>query len=88
MAVEPIRRSAGGSYRPITDWLHYADHDLDPVCRSSSGSYGPITDTLLGIINILAHPAILHALNPLYGITFLLANKAMALVAMGKSFLR
>ena len=38
---------------------------------------------LLGISNILAHPAILHALNPLYGITFLLANKAMALVAMG-----
>ncbi|MDZ4317058.1 MAG: exopolysaccharide Pel transporter PelG [Azonexus sp.] len=29
---------------PITDWLHYADHDLDPICRSPSGSFGPITD--------------------------------------------
>ena len=29
---------------PITDWLHYADHDLDPICRSSSGSYRPVTD--------------------------------------------
>jgi KUP system potassium uptake protein len=33
--------------------------------------------------NIVAHPAILHALNPLYGVEFLFANKAMALVAMG-----
>lgn len=31
---------------PITDWLHYADHDLDPICRSSSGSYRPVTDSL------------------------------------------
>ena len=29
---------------PITDWLHYADHDLAPICRSSSGSYRPVTD--------------------------------------------
>ena len=38
---------------------------------------------LLGISNIVAHPAILHALNPLYGLAFLFANKAIALVAMG-----
>ncbi|MBS1191461.1 MAG: potassium transporter [Rhodocyclaceae bacterium] len=38
---------------------------------------------LLGFYNILAHPGILHALNPAYGIEFLLANQAMALVAMG-----
>jgi KUP system potassium uptake protein len=38
---------------------------------------------LLGVLNIVAHPAILAAVNPLYGLEFLLANKAMALVAMG-----
>ncbi|MDP3540801.1 MAG: potassium transporter Kup [Azonexus sp.] len=38
---------------------------------------------LLGITNIIEHPAILTALNPLYGAEFLLDNKAMALVAMG-----
>ncbi|MDD2885125.1 MAG: potassium transporter Kup [Dechloromonas sp.] len=38
---------------------------------------------LLGLANIAAHPAILAAVNPLYGLEFLLANKAMALVAMG-----
>ena len=38
---------------------------------------------VLGVINIVEQPAILHALNPLYGIEFLLANKAMALLAMG-----
>src|SRR5574343_1644447 len=38
---------------------------------------------VLGLINIVDHPAILTALNPLYGLEFLLANKAMSLVAMG-----
>ncbi|WP_374341451.1 potassium transporter Kup [Azonexus sp.] len=38
---------------------------------------------LLGLAEIVAHPAILAALNPLYGIEFLLGNKAMALMAMG-----
>ena len=37
----------------------------------------------LGLYNVVDHPAILHALNPVYGIDFLLANQAMALVAMG-----
>ncbi len=37
----------------------------------------------LGVHNVLAHPGIFHALNPLYGIEFLLANKATALMAMG-----
>ena len=51
--------------------------------------FGPVmllwfsTLAALGLSNIVAHPAILHALNPLYGIEFLLDNKAMALVAMG-----
>ncbi|HZX33146.1 MAG TPA: potassium transporter Kup [Rhodocyclaceae bacterium] len=38
---------------------------------------------LLGIYNIVEHPGILHALNPLYGIEFLMANRAMSLMAMG-----
>jgi KUP system potassium uptake protein len=38
---------------------------------------------LLGLNSIVHHPEILTALNPLYGLEFLLANKAMSLVAMG-----
>ena len=38
---------------------------------------------LLGLRNVIAHPAIFQALNPVYGIEFLLSNKAMALMAMG-----
>jgi KUP system potassium uptake protein len=38
---------------------------------------------VLGVSNIVGHPEILKALNPLYGIEFLLANKAMSLMAMG-----
>ncbi len=51
--------------------------------------FGPVmllwfsTLALLGLRGIIDHPAILHALNPLYGLEFLLDNKAMALVAMG-----
>jgi KUP system potassium uptake protein len=38
---------------------------------------------LLGLHNIIEHPGILMAINPLYGIEFLLENKAMSLMAMG-----
>jgi KUP system potassium uptake protein len=38
---------------------------------------------LLGLHNILLHPAILAAVNPVYGIEFLLDNKATSLMAMG-----
>lgn len=38
---------------------------------------------LLGMHNIVQHPAILAAINPLYGIEFLLDNKATSLMAMG-----
>ena len=38
---------------------------------------------ILGLHNIVEHPAILAAMNPLYGIEFLLDNKATALMAMG-----
>jgi len=37
----------------------------------------------LGLHNIIDHPAILMALNPWYGLEFLLENKAHSLVAMG-----
>ncbi len=52
-------------------------------------AFGPVmliwfsTLAVLGIYNMAENPAILHALNPAYGIEFLFANKAMALVAMG-----
>jgi KUP system potassium uptake protein len=51
--------------------------------------FGPImvlwfsTLALLGLYSIVEHPAILTALNPLYGLEFLFSNKALALVAMG-----
>jgi KUP system potassium uptake protein len=38
---------------------------------------------ILGLYNIIAHPEILAALNPLYGLDFLFENKGLALVAMG-----
>lgn len=38
---------------------------------------------LIGVRNILLHPEILAAFNPWYGIDFLLANRAMGLLAMG-----
>ncbi len=38
---------------------------------------------VLGISNIVSHPEILAALNPVFGVEFLFANKAMALMAMG-----
>lgn len=52
-------------------------------------AFGPVmlvwfsTLALLGIFNLIGNPSVLKAINPIYGIEFLLANKAMALVAMG-----
>lgn len=52
-------------------------------------AFGPVmlvwfgTLAALGIYNLASNLAILHALNPVHGIEFLLENKAMALVAMG-----
>jgi KUP system potassium uptake protein len=51
--------------------------------------FGPImvlwfgTLACLGLYSIVEHPAILTAINPLYGLEFLFSNKALALVAMG-----
>ena len=35
-----------GSNTPISDWLHYGDHQVAPICRSHTGSYMPITEWL------------------------------------------
>ena len=51
--------------------------------------FGPVmlvwfsTLALLGVYNIVAAPGVLKALNPLYGIGFLLHNSHIALIAMG-----
>lgn len=52
-------------------------------------AFGPVmllwfsTLALLGIYNLLGNPAILRALNPVYGMQFLLSNPGLALFAMG-----
>ena len=51
--------------------------------------FGPLmmlwfsTLAALGLYNLLAHPGVLKALNPGYGITFLFENRGIAIVAMG-----
>ena len=51
--------------------------------------FGPVmlvwfsTLALLGIYNIIAAPGVLKALNPAYGIGFLIHNRGIALIAMG-----
>jgi KUP system potassium uptake protein len=51
--------------------------------------FGPVmlvwfgTLAALGIYNLIANPHVLLALNPMYGLDFLVANRAMSLVAMG-----
>jgi len=51
--------------------------------------FGPVmlvwfsTLALLGVYNIVAAPGVLKALNPLYGIGFLMHNSHIALIAMG-----
>ena len=51
--------------------------------------FGPVmllwfsTLAVLGVHNIVEHPEILGALDPRYGVDFLLANQALALLAMG-----
>ena len=51
--------------------------------------FGPLmllwfsTLAVLGLYNLLAHPGVLLALNPAYGLGFLLENRSIAIVAMG-----
>jgi KUP system potassium uptake protein len=42
---------------------------------------------ILGVTNILAHPEVVGALNPLWGIRFFAANPTTAFLAMGSVFL-
>ena len=63
---------------PITDWLHYADHDLDPICRSASGSIRPVTDT--GLPNSLSETeqqAIFDSAKPLIRVELTLRMPAL-----------
>ncbi len=63
------------------------------VQRKGTGSvgawFGPVmllwfsTLALLGAVNIVAAPGVLKALNPYYGIGFLIHNSHIALIAMG-----
>jgi KUP system potassium uptake protein len=57
---------------------------------ASIGSlFGPVmmiwfsTLAVLGICSLTTHPAVLKALNPAYGLTFLIENRSIAIVAMG-----
>ena len=57
---------------------------------ASIGSlFGPImllwfsTLALLGFVSLTAHPVVLKALNPVYGLIFLVENHTIAIVAMG-----
>ena len=92
-AVEGLEVAAPGLHAyviPVTLLVLFA---LFFVQKSGTGkmgiAFGPVmllwfaTLAVLGIVNIAANPTILHALSPVYGVEFLLANKAMALVAMG-----
>jgi len=51
--------------------------------------FGPVmmlwfaTLAILGLYNLAAHPGVLQALNPAYGLEFLFAHRAIAIVAMG-----
>lgn len=56
-------------------------------------AFGPITVVwfsvmgLLGVVQIIQNPAVLGAFNPVWGIEFLLAHKAIAFMVLGAIFL-
>lgn len=92
-AVEGLEVAAPGLkvfVIPITLLVIFA---LFFVQRSGTGRvgawFGPVmlvwfsTLAVLGIYNIAAAPGVLKALNPLYGIGFLIHNSHIALIAMG-----
>jgi KUP system potassium uptake protein len=75
---------------PITMLVLFALFSVQRRGTAVVGAFfGPVmllwfsTLAVLGINSIVAHPGILLALNPLYGLEFLLDNKALSLVAMG-----
>ena len=75
---------------PVTLIVLFALFFVQKRGTATVGSFfGPVmmlwfgTLAALGIYNLIANPHVLLALNPLYGLDFLIANKAMSLVAMG-----
>lgn len=58
-----------------------------------AGLFGPITALwftslgLLGIWNIIENPSVLAAFNPVYGLQFLVAHQAIAMLILGAVFL-
>ena len=51
--------------------------------------FGPVmllwfsTLAILGVFNLMANPGVIKALNPVYALSFLIDNRAIAIVAMG-----
>lgn len=75
---------------PITLLVLFALFFVQRKGTTSIGAlFGPLmmlwfsTLGILGLYNLLAHPGVLVALNPAYGINFLFDNRAIAIVAMG-----
>lgn len=92
-AVEGLEVGAPGLHRfviPITLVVLFVLFFVQRKGTALVGAlFGPVmlvwfsVLAILGVSNIIASPAILQALNPVYGIEFLLANKAMSMMAMG-----
>ncbi|MBK7898759.1 MAG: potassium transporter Kup [Azonexus sp.] len=92
-AVEGLEVAAPGLHAyviPVTLLVLFALFFVQKSGTAKMGiAFGPVmllwfaTLAVLGLVNIAANPTILHALSPVYGVEFLLANQAMALVAMG-----
>jgi KUP system potassium uptake protein len=75
---------------PITLVVLFSLFFVQRKGTASIGSlFGPLmtlwfsTLAVLGLYNLLAHPGVLRALNPAYGVTFLFENRGIAIVAMG-----
>ncbi len=92
-AVEGLEVAAPGMSRfviPITLVVLFGLFFVQRKGTALVGAwFGPVmliwfsTLALLGVYNIIAAPRVLVALNPLYGIGFLVHNSHIALVAMG-----
>lgn len=92
-AVEGLEVAAPGLEPyviPITLSVLFVLFFLQRKGTASVGAlFGPVmllwfsTLAVIGVMNILADLSVLRAINPLYGIGFLLENRKIALVAMG-----
>ena len=75
---------------PITLLVLFALFFFQRRGSASVGAlFGPVmllwfsTLAVLGIYNLAAHPDVLKAMNPAYGLNFLVTNRSIAIVAMG-----